>query len=94
MFKLGQKVVCIDDSRNPETEAYTPCHPIKGQVYTIRGVHKQPNIPGYGVYLEELLNPIQMWSDSDEMEWPFKSERFRPVVESLLRPAIKISVPA
>jgi len=81
MFRIGQKVVCIDDSMNPETVDYTPCRPRKGEVYTVRGFLVQDHIEGYGVYLEELLNPSIIWSDQDEKEWPFKPDRFRPVVE-------------
>jgi hypothetical protein len=81
MFKIGQKVVCVDDSVNPETVEYTPCRPRKGQIYTVRGFLTQPHIHGYGVYLEELLNPSLLWSDQDEKEWPFRSTRFRSLVE-------------
>lgn len=81
MFKIGQKVVCIDDAMNPETVDYTPCRPRRGEVYTVRGFLVQDHIEGYGVYLEELLNPSIIWSDQDEKEWPFKPERFRPLVE-------------
>lgn len=81
MFYLGQKVVCIDDRMNPETVEYTPMRPRKGEIYTIRGFLVQPHIEGVGVYLEELINPSIIWSDQDEKEWPFKPERFRPLVE-------------
>lgn len=82
MLRIGQKVVCIDDSANPETVSYTPCRPRKGEVYTVRGVLTQPHIAGYGIYLEELPNPSIVWSDQDEKEWPFRSERFRPLVDA------------
>lgn len=81
MFRIGQKVICIDDSMNPETVDYTPMRPRKGEIYTIRGFLVQDHIDGYGVYLEELLNPSIIWSDQDEKEWPFKPGRFRPVVD-------------
>lgn len=81
MFKVGQKVVCVDDAMNPETVDYTPCRPRKGEIYTVRGFLTQPHIEGYGLYLEELLNPSIIWSDQDEKEWPFKPERFRPIIE-------------
>lgn len=87
MFNIGQKVVCVDDSMNPETVDYTPCRPRKGEVYTIRGFLKQAHIEGYGVYLEELLNPSIIWADHDEKEWPFKPERFRPLVSFDVTPA-------
>ena len=80
-FHLGQKVVCVDDSVNPETVEYTPMRPRKGQIYTIRGFLVQDHIPGVGIYLEELVNPSIIWADQDEKEWPFKPERFRPLVE-------------
>lgn len=80
-FYPGQKVVCIDDSMNPETVNYTPCRPRKGEVYTVRAIHKEAHIEGYGVYLEELPNPSMIWADSDEREWPFRATRFRPVVD-------------
>lgn len=82
MFKLGQRVVCIDDRVNPETVDYTPCRPRKGEIYTVRGFLIQDHIIGYGVYLEELLNPSIIWDDQDEVEWPFKPERFRPMIET------------
>lgn len=80
-FRVGQKVVCVDDSVNPETVDYTPCRPRKGEIYTVRGLIVQPHIEGYGMYLEEIPNPAIIWSDQDELEWPFKPERFRPIVE-------------
>lgn len=80
MFRIGQKVVCVDDSMNPETVDYTPMRPRKGEIYTVRGFLVQDHIEGYGVYLEELINPSIIWSDQDEKEWPFKPERFRPLV--------------
>lgn len=82
MFKPGQRVVCINGNINSETSKYTPCKPRTGQIYTVRGTLTQPHIDGYGVYLEELLNPSIIWSDGDEKEWPFKSERFRLVDET------------
>lgn len=56
-----------------------PCRPRKGEVYTVRGIHREPHIEGYGVYVEELLNPPVIWSDGHEVEWPFASTRFRPL---------------
>lgn len=79
-FRVGQKVVCIDDTLNPETQPYTPCRPRKGGIYTVRGFLVQDHIEDYGVYLEELLNPSIIWSDQDEKEWPFKPDRFRPLI--------------
>ena len=82
MLKVGQKVVCIDDApmRNNCGDVL-PLRLIAGQVYTIREIHTEPHIEGYGVRLDELINPSIVWSDGDEKEWSYQSERFRPVVE-------------
>lgn len=86
MFKIGQRVVCVDDT--PPSQAnggdYCPIRPRKGGVYTVRGIHTEPHIEGYGVYLEECQNPPMIWSDGHEAEWPFASTRFRPAVNPTL----------
>lgn len=92
MFKIGQRVVCVDASFNAETRPYMPCWVTKGETYTIRGIHTDHRIPGYGVYLEEVINPEQVWSDDEPREWPFAATRFRHA--SLLRPAVRISATA
>jgi hypothetical protein len=82
MFKVGQKVVCIDDAP-PSTvngSDYLVCRPVRGEVYTVREIHIEDGIPGYGVRLEELLNPSVIWSDNTEAEWSFSSTRFRPLL--------------
>ena len=90
MFKPGDRVICIDASFNAETRPYMPCWVTKGETYTIRGIHKDPNIAGYGVYLEEVINPEQVWSNDEPREWSFSSRRFQ--YGSLLRPAVKLTV--
>lgn len=87
MFQIGQRVVCIDASFNAETRPYMPCWITKGTIYTIRGIHKDPNIVGYGVYLEEVVNPEQVWSNDEPREWSFSATRFKP---TLLKPAVRI----
>lgn len=83
MLKVGQKVVCVDGSpmRN-DCGSVLPLRLIEGQTYTVRSIQTEPHIQGYGVRLEELLNPSIVWSDGDEKEWSYQSERFRPVVDS------------
>lgn len=83
MLKVGQKVVCIDGSpmRN-NCASVLPLRLVEGQIYTIRSLHTEPHIQGYGVRLEEQLNPSIVWSDGTECEWAYQSERFRPVVET------------
>lgn len=82
MLRVGQKVVCIDDAPPRHAAAQLPLRLVAGAVYTIREIHTEPNIDGYGVRLDELLNPSVVWSDGDEKEWSYQSERFRPVVET------------
>lgn len=82
VFKIGQKIVCIDDApmRN-DCGTVLPLRLTKGDNYTVRSIHTEPHIQGYGVRLEELLNPLIVWADGDEREWSYQSERFRPVIE-------------
>lgn len=82
MFRVGQKVVCVDASpmRNGCADVM-PLRLVHGAVYTIRSIQTEPHIAGYGVRLEELLNPSIIWADGDEREWSYQSERFRPVAE-------------
>ena len=35
MFKVGQKVVCVNDTINPETLPYMPLRPKLHAVYTV-----------------------------------------------------------
>lgn len=80
MLKPGQKVVCIDGSplRN-DCGDVLPLRLVEGTVYTVRSTHTEPHIEGYGVRLEELVNPSIVWADGSELEWAYQSERFRPV---------------
>lgn len=81
MLKVGQKVVCVDGS--PVRDAFaTPLRVVEGQTYTVRSIHTEPHIQGYGVRLEELLNPSIVWSDGTESEWAYHWGRFQPVVEN------------
>lgn len=88
-FIPGDSVVCIDDSppHHDNGAKYILSRPVKGERYTVRGIHTEPGIDGYGVFLEELPNPSIIWSDGKEHEWPFDARRFR---RSLLRRAVKL----
>jgi len=71
-FKVGQKVVCVDDEniiafQNENT-------PIKGRIYTIRSFY------GTSIRLEEVINPILTYCDCTD-ECAFKPHRFRPLIE-------------
>lgn len=83
MLKVGQKVVCIDGAppRNGST-TFVLLRLVEGQVYTVRSIHTEPHLEGYGVRLDELLNPLVIWDDGSELEWSYEATRFRPVVET------------
>lgn len=94
MFRVGQKVICVDDApmRNG-CGTVLPLRLTMGGIYTVRAIHTEPHIEGYGVRLEELLNPSIVWADGDEREWSYQSERFMPLAKaapSLLREAVKV----
>lgn len=74
MFKVGQKVVCIDGAPNENT--IVPYLPIAGEIYTIREVRI-----GYGLcglLLEEIINPLMEFIEGRD-EGAFASYRFRPI---------------
>ena len=82
MLRVGQKVVCIDGRPvRPDCAVGMPIRLIKGAEYTVRGIQKEPHIEGYGVYLEEILNPSMIWSDGDEREWSYDYRRFIPLAD-------------
>ena len=77
-FRVGQKVVCIDDEEREGPGEYTVL-PVKGRVYTVRGVASwqwNSGVSGVGVYLEELYRPLTSFGEA-----PWGCDRFRPVVE-------------
>lgn len=82
MLKVGQKVVCVDGSPVVAPAGTALLRVVEGEIYTIRSIHTEPHIEGYGVHLEELVNSLYLWTDGTECEWPYMSERFRPVVET------------
>lgn len=74
MFKVGQKVVCVEDKPNSNT--IVPNRPVKGEIYTIRAIRTNFNI--YGVLLVEVVNPLQEFMEG-LYEGAFDPSRFRPV---------------
>jgi len=65
-FKIGQKVVCIDDSRG----AISGTKPLKlNEIYTIAALH----LNGKGVFLEE--------ASTGYFNGSFAKERFKPLDE-------------
>jgi len=101
-FRVGQKVVCVNDMFDHPSWQFVPNRPVAGQVYTIRQITEfnftsEPNAAA--VYLGELVNPIHSWRYNGHRECPFAVERFRPLVsrttdisalKALLVPGAKI----
>ena len=80
MFKVGQPVVCIAYASNI-ADPYLPMKPIVGRMYHVRSLHFEEHLEGYGVRLDELLNPIIPWKEGGEYEWSFSSTIFRPLTK-------------
>jgi len=82
MFQIGEKVVCIDASpARSDCAAAMPLKLTANAVYTVRSLHTEPHLSGYGVRLEELQNPSVIWSDNEEKEWSYASWRFRALAD-------------
>ncbi len=79
MFRVGQKVICVDDDNfvNYPRLAYLTnnLYPRKGSLYTIRGFSRA----GY-IYLNEIRGKPHHWIDGFYEGGWFPS-RFRPIVE-------------
>ncbi len=69
MFRIGQKVVCVDNKVRPMT-----AHPEILKNLKVNGIYHITKIThgGLGVHIAEILSPN---------ETSFFSNRFRPVVE-------------
>lgn len=79
-FKVGDKVVCIDDNfdrSKPNFEKIFPNLPVKDSVYTIRE-YQEPSIK-----LVEVVNPTSLINLDGiiiEDEGAFHEKRFAPVL--------------
>jgi hypothetical protein len=78
-FRVGQKVVCVDDARQPLTAQFTPNMPARGSVYTVRALDYCAVSDTQGIFLTEIVNPVFDWANAPRSELAFKSTRFRPV---------------
>ena len=79
-FRIGQKCVCIHSGRWFDAYGRDPegIKPAFNGVYTIRGI--RDFFPfGCGLVFEEILNPP---SGSPTFEVHFRSDHFRPLIES------------
>jgi len=77
MFKIGQKVVCIDDKPRKNRPNFTIKPIKKNSTYTIRGIYESATHPGVVcILLEELVNSIdKKWNK----EIGYDSTRFKPI---------------
>lgn len=75
MFRINQRVVCVDDG--------TPFLPERGRVYTVRAILSWNFDNGnyVALLLDEIRNPVLDWVGEGRSEHPFWIGRFRPVVE-------------
>lgn len=74
MFKIGQSVICIDDTpRRPLPSDFQT--PIKGHIYTVRDIYEHPN-GEIAITVEEIIN---RFSDNLDRELGFLIDRFRPI---------------
>lgn len=80
MFRVGQKVVCVDDSPT-QTHFIKPTGPnvVAGRIYTIRGSELQGRRRCVFLYEIKLRNRIRV--DGQGTEIGFRTSRFRPLVE-------------
>ena len=79
MFKIGQKVVCIDDDFNASRNGDSIMglfnnYPVKDKTYTVRGYDKL----GTGIYVEEIVNFPGLYMGTFG-EKSFKPDKFVPL---------------
>ena len=78
MFRVGQKVVCVDASiRYSDPPWNKPVPLTEGRIYTISGMENGGGV--LGVYLFETKSNLPPFPDGSERS--FAPGRFRPIVE-------------
>ena len=92
MFRVGQKVVCVDDSEPSSTHVvgYDGHHwqyfggldgLTKGAIYTVRAFVQNHINGGVSLCLAEIFREHTIRSGIDIGECGYRASRFRPVVE-------------
>lgn len=79
-MNVGSKIICINATPNPGSDAITIrylSYLKKGQIYTVREIYDIQGITA--VLLEEVTTPF---SDRTGHELGYRLERFRPVTDS------------
>lgn len=56
-MKVGDQVICINDSFHPLSFESIPMRPVKNETYTIRDIRYYPELDKTGLLLEEIINP-------------------------------------
>lgn len=74
-FRVGQKVVCVDDS--PAKNGVYSGPLIMGAIYTVKWAGKRPSDHMPVLILEEIRGAFH-WSGC---EYAYRQRRFRPVAE-------------
>lgn len=80
MFLKNEKLVCIDDKFSPKLFPFYKAFPVKGVIYTCRGLCPAIDMnmePEIGVYLEEIINPCS--NIPPHAERSYRAERFAPL---------------
>ncbi len=89
MFRIGQRIICVDDRFVGENRVFDPTFtvrcpnlPLKGHVYTVRGfVVPYDGYSGTpGILLEEISNPPCPYFEGT-FEPSFFPSHFRPLTE-------------
>lgn len=78
-FRVGQKVVCVDDVFRDASWLHVKNMPVAGSIYTIRGFQTEKYFDG--ILLEEVINDAITWNAVGFREMSFPARRFRPVQE-------------
>jgi hypothetical protein len=78
MFRIGQKVVCINGTPDPTKKSHPGVvFPKTGKIYTIRDIWGSQTHPDrVGITLEEIRNPF---NEVYNHEYGFDSDRFKPI---------------
>lgn len=83
MFRIGQKVVCVDARFPPEVWEVCEDIPERGKVYTVRDIELMGDyftrVRGWALRLEEVRNPVVPPLIS---EAGFSITRFRPLTRA------------
>lgn len=77
-FRVGQKVVCVDDNFDKRAKNYFTALPVRGEIYVVRGTLLFPDAH-LGIALVGF--PGERTAFNEFGEHMFFAKRFRPVVE-------------